>query len=87
MTASRKSFIKNSKSFVENMKDEKLSSDEQFANVDIKDLYPSLGKYNALSEIKNRINESKFVTTIEKCALIELTILSLEFMSFTIDKK
>ena len=69
------------------MKDEKLSSDEQFANVDIKDLYPSLGKYNALSEIKNRINESKFVTTIEKCALIELTILSLEFMSFTIAKK
>ena len=69
------------------MKNEKLSSDEQFASFDIKDLYPSLAKYNALSEIQNRINESNFVTTIEKCALIELTTLSLEFMSFTIDKK
>ena len=33
------------------MKNEKLSSDEQFASFDIKDLYPSLAKYNALSEI------------------------------------
>ena len=69
------------------MKNEKLSSDEQFASFDIKDLYPSLAKYNALSEIQNRINEINFATTIEKCALIELTTLSLEFMLFTIDNK
>ena len=54
---------------------------------DIKDIYPSLPKYDVLSEIKNRINDNKFVTSLDKCALIELIILSLEFMSFTIDQK
>ena len=33
---------------------------------DIKDMYPSLPKYDPLSEIKNRINDNKFVTTIGK---------------------
>ena len=87
MATSRKSFIKNWKSFVENIKDEKLSGNEQFVSFDIKNLYPSLPKYNVLSEIKNRINDSKFVTTIEKCALIKPAILSLRFMSFTIGQK
>ena len=54
---------------------------------DIKDIYPSLPKYDVLSEIKNRINDNKFVTSLDKCALIELIILSSEFMSFTIDQK
>ena len=43
--------------------------------------------YDVLSEIKNRINDNKFATSIEKCTLIELAILSLEFMSLTIDQK
>ena len=43
-------------------------------------------KYDVLSEIKNRINDNKFVTSIDKCTLIEL-VLSLEFMSVTIDQK
>ena len=43
-------------------------------------------KYDVLSEIKNRINDNKFVTSIDKCNLIELA-LSLEFMSVTIDQK
>ena len=50
-------------------------------------MYPSLSKYDALSEIKNRINDNKFVTSMNKSALIELAILSLEFMSFTFDQK
>ena len=50
-------------------------------------MYLSFMKYNVLSERKNRINDNKFVTSIDKCALIELAILSLEFMSFTIDQK
>ena len=53
----------------------------------IKDIYPSLPKYDVLSEIKNRMNNSKSVTSIDKCVLIELAILSLEFMSLTIDQK
>ena len=69
------------------MKDEKLSDDEQFVSFDIKNMYPSLPKYDALSETKNRIKDNKFVTSIDKCALIELAILSLEFMSFTTDQK
>ena len=64
-----------------------MNDDEQFVSFDIKDMYPSLPKYDVLSEIKNRINNNKFVTSIDKCALIELTILSLEFMSFSIDQK
>ena len=51
-------------------------------------MYLPLPKYDALSKIKNRINDNKFVNIIDKCALIEeLGILSLEFMSFTIDQK
>ena len=50
-------------------------------------MYLSFMKYNVLSERKNRINDNKFVASIDKCALIELAILSLEFMSFTVDQK
>ena len=48
ITTSGKSFIKDSKSFVENIKHEKLSDDEQFVSFDIKDKYPSLLKYDVL---------------------------------------
>ena len=48
ITTSEKSFIKDSKSFVENIKHEKLSDDEQFVSFDIKDKYPSLLKYDVL---------------------------------------
>ena len=64
-----------------------MSDDELFVSFDIKDMYPSLLKYEVLSEIKNRINDNKFVTSIDKCALIELALLSLQFMLFTIDQK
>ena len=87
ITTSGKIFIKDSKSFVENIKGEKLSDDEQFISFDIKDMYPSLSKYDVLSEIKNIINDKKIVTSVDKCALIELAIISLEFMSFTINQK
>ena len=79
--------MQDSESFVENIKYEKLSDDEQFVSFDIKDMYPSLLKYDVLSEIKNKINDNKFVTSIDKCALIKLVILKLEFMLFTIDQK
>ena len=84
ITTSGKGFIKDSKSFAENVKDKKFSDDEQFVSFDIKEMYLSLPKYDVISEIKNRINNSKFVTCIDKCALVELALLSLEF---TIDQK
>ena len=87
LTTSGKSFIRDSKSFVKNIKGEKMSDDEQFVSFDIKVMYPSLLKCDVLSEIKNRINDNKIVTSIDKCALIELAILSLEFLSFIIDQK
>ena len=86
-TTTGKSFMKDSKRFAENIKNEKLRDDEQFVSFDIKDMYPSLAKYDVLSEIKSRINDNKFVTNINKSALIELTMLSLKFMSFSIDQK
>ena len=82
----RKKFYERFKKFCRK-KDEKLSDDEQFVSFGIKDMYLSLLKYDVLSEIKNRINDNKFVTSIDKCALIELALLSLEFMLFTIDQK
>ena len=50
-------------------------------------MYPSLSKYDLLSETKNRINDNKFATSIDKIALIDLNILPIEFMSFTIEQK
>ena len=64
-----------------------MSDDEQFVSFDIKDMYPPLPEYDVLSEIRNRINDNKFSTSIDKDVLIELAILSLEFMSFTTDQK
>ena len=56
IATSGKRFIKDSKGFVENIKHEKLSDDEQLVSFDIKDMYPSLPRYDVLSEVKNRIN-------------------------------
>ena len=64
-----------------------MSDHEPFVNFDIKDMYLSLPKYDVLSEIKNRINDNKFVTSRDKFALIEQAVLSLQFLSFTIDQK
>ena len=50
----------------------KSTANELFVTLDIKDMYSLLQKYDALSEIKNRINDSKFVTSIDKCTFIEL---------------
>ena len=61
IATSEKCFIKDSKSFVANIKDENMSDDEQFVSLDIKDMYPSLPKYDVLSEIKNRINDKNWL--------------------------
>ena len=64
-----------------------MSDDEQNVSFYIKDMYSPLAKYDVLSEIKNRINNRKSAASIDKYVLIELAVVSLEFMSFTIDQK
>ena len=73
--------------FVENIKDENLSDNARFVSFGIKDMYPSLPKFDVLLQIKNRINDNKFVTSIGIRGLVELAMLLLEFMSFTTDQK
>ena len=70
ITTSGKIFIKDSKNLAEKIKHEKLSDDEQFVSFDIKDMYLLLPEYDVLSEIKNRIKNNKFVTTIS-CKIFE----------------
>ena len=48
MTTSGKRFIKYLESFVKSIKVEKLSDDEELASFDIKEMYPSLPKYDVL---------------------------------------
>ena len=50
MSTLGKSLVKDSKSFLENIKDERLSGDKEFVSFDIKDMYLSLTKYDVLSD-------------------------------------
>ena len=86
-TTSGNNFTKKLKIFAENIADENLSHDGEFVEFDNKYIYLSLLEFDVVSEIKNRINDSKCVTSVYKYGLIELAILLLEFMSFTVDKK
>ena len=81
----RKKFYQKFKKFRKSIKQEKLTDGEQFVSFGIMDICPSLLEYYVLSKIKNRLNDNKFVTSIDKRALIELEISSIEFMSFAID--
>ena len=83
----RKKFYQKFKKFRKSIKQEKLTDGEQFVSFGIMDICPSLLEYYVLSKIKNRLNDNKFVTSIDKRALIELAISSIEFMSFAIDPK
>ena len=50
---------------------------------DVSDMYPSLPKQDAITEVARRINEENFKPSMNKKALIELVIISVEFMSFS----
>ena len=64
-----------------------MRDDKQFVRFCITDMYFSLLKHDWLLEIKNRITDNNFLASIYKCPLIELAILSLEFISITINQK
>ena len=87
LTTSVKHFIKNSKSFVENIKDEKLIDDNKFASFDVSAMYPSLPKYDVLPDVKNRINDNTFVTTIMDKILLRLFDALPNFLFTTSERK
>ena len=72
MTSGKKSFIKDSRGFVDNTKNEKLNESEKLASFDIKDTYRSLSTDEVLAEIKRRIKESSFLTINNKPASIKI---------------
>ena len=61
----------------------KLEEDETMISFDISDMYPSLPKQNVFTEVVRRINNENFKPSMNKKALIELVIISVEFMSFS----
>ena len=50
---------------------------------DISDMYPSLRKQDVITEVVSRIDDEHFKPPMNKKALIELVINSVEFMSFS----
>ena len=46
-------------------------------------MYPSLPKQDVITEVVRRINDENFKPSMNKKALIELVIISVEFMSFS----
>ena len=83
LTRSGKSYIKDTEQFVDKIKNIKLEEDETMISFDISDMYPSLPKQNVFTEVVRRINNENFKPSMNKKALIELVIISVEFMSFS----
>ena len=46
-------------------------------------MHPSLPKQDVITEVVRRINDENFKPSMDKKALIELVIISVEFMSFS----
>ena len=83
LIGSGKSYIKDTKQFVDKIKNIKLEEDETMICFDISDMYPSLPKQDVITEVVRRIKDKNFKPSLNKKALIELVIISVEFMSFT----
>ena len=80
---SGKSYIKDTEQFVDKIRNIKLEEDEIMISFDISDMYPSLPKQDVITEVVRRINDENFKPSMNKKALIELVIISVEFMSFS----
>ena len=80
---SAKSCIKDTEQFVDKIKNVKLKEDETMISFDISDMYPSLSKQDVIIEVVRMINDKNSKPSMNKKALIELVIISVEFMSFS----
>ena len=81
---SGKSYITDTEQFVDKIRNIKLEEDEIMISFDISDMYPSLPKQDVI-EVVRRTNDENFKPSMNKKALIELVIISVEFMSFSCD--
>ena len=77
---SGKSYIKDTEQFVDKIRNIKLEEDEIMISFDISDMYPSLPKQDVITEVVRRINDENFKPSMNKKALIELVIISVEYM-------
>ena len=68
---------------VDKIRNIKLEDDETMISFDISDMYPSLPEQDIITEVVRRINDKSFKSSMNKKALIELVIISVEFMSFS----
>ena len=84
---SGKSYIKDTEQFVDKIRNIKLEEDEIMISFDISDMYPSLPKQDVITEVARRINDENFKPSMNKKALIELVIISVEFMSFSCNRQ
>ena len=80
---SGKNYIKDTEQLVDKIRNIKLEEDEIMISFDISDMNPSLPKQDVITEVVRRINEENFKPSMNKKALIELVIISVEFMSFS----
>ena len=78
-----KSYIKDTEDFVAKIKNIELEEHETMVSFGISDMYPSLPKQDVIAEVIRRINNENFKPSMNKEALIELVIISVEFMSFS----
>ena len=80
---SGESYIKETEQFVDKIRNIKLEEDKTMINLDISDMYPSLLKQDFIPEVGRRINDKNLKLSMNKKALIELVIISVEFISFS----
>ena len=80
---SGKGYIKDTEQFDGKIRNAKLEEDETMISFDISDMHPSLSKQDVITEVVRRINGENFKPSMNKKALIELVIISVEFMSFS----
>ena len=80
---SGESYIKETEQFVDKIRNIKLEEDKTMISLDISDMYPSLLKQDVIPEVGRRINDKNLKLSMNKKALIELVIISVEFISFS----
>ena len=83
LVRSGKSYIKDTEQFVDKIRNVILEEDETIISFDISDIYPSLPKQDVIAEVVRRINDENFKPVMNKKLLIELVIISVEFMLFS----
>ena len=75
---SGKSYVKDTEQFVYKIRNIKLEEDETMISCDMPDMYPSLPTQDVITEVARRIDDKDFKLSMNKKALIEIVIISVE---------